>query len=256
MCGAREIDLHDPWTIPYRSGHGAGDSFGREVMRAVAAFDVVSDFIIDLSLVGALKNLTRLDLYYNKITDLSPLQGLKNLTELNLGYNEITDISPLEGLKNLTELKLSWNQVSDISPVQGLTNVTNLNLRDNDVKDISPLQGLKNLTGLDLRSNRIKRLPPEILELGMEIGWKRGRVEKGVNLCGNPLESPPVDIVKQGMHAIREYFKSLGEEERRLLNEVNVLLVGDGGASKTSLVNRLIYDEFDEADIACEKRFF
>ena len=35
------------------------------------------------------------------------------------------------------------------------------------------------------------------------------------------------------------------EGEKRPLNEVKVLLVGDGGAGKTSLVKRLIGEDFD-----------
>jgi small GTP-binding protein len=63
-------------------------------------------------------------------------------------------------------------------------------------------------------------------------------------LSKNPLESPPLDIASKGIEAIRSYFKSL-EGEKRALNEVKVLLVGDGGAGKTSLVKQVLCEEFD-----------
>jgi small GTP-binding protein len=63
-------------------------------------------------------------------------------------------------------------------------------------------------------------------------------------LSKNPLESPPLDIASKGIEAIRSYFKSL-EGEKQPLNEVKVLLVGDGGAGKTSLVKQVLGEEFD-----------
>jgi small GTP-binding protein len=83
------------------------------------------------------------------------------------------------------------------------------------------------------------------VELGLEIRWERERVSSGVNLEGNPLETPPIEIVKKGREAVIDYFKSL-EGEKRALNEVKVLLVGDGGAGKTSLVKQLLGEEFDK----------
>ena len=68
--------------------------------------------------------------------------------------------------------------------------------------------------------------------------------KNGIFLEGNPLENPPVEIVKQGREAVINYFKSL-EDEKEPLNEVKVLLVGDGGAGKTSLVKRIFGEEVD-----------
>ena len=50
----------------------------------------------------------------------------------------------------------------------------------------------------------------------------------------NSIESPPHEIVDQGHAAIVSWFDALSEEERPL-NEVKVILVGAGGAGKTSL---------------------
>jgi len=91
-------------------------------------------------------------------------------------------------------------------------------------------------------------LPPEILELNLEIEWigklkKRPR-GKAIYLQDNPFENPPVEIIKKGREAVRNYFKSL-EGEQKPLNEVKVLLVGEGGAGKTSLVKRLFNEEVD-----------
>ncbi|MBN2315257.1 MAG: leucine-rich repeat domain-containing protein [Sedimentisphaerales bacterium] len=227
--------------------NGLSDISPLQGLKNLSILSLYHNNTTDLSPLQGLKNLTELYLWNNQLTDLSPLEGLTNLTELNLPTNNITDLSPLRDLKNLKNLDLAGNEITDLSPLQDLKNLKNLNLAWNEITDISPLRGPKNLTKLDLRTNRIKRFPPELLEFGMQVVWESAS-GKGINLCGNPLESPPVEIVEQGMKAIREYFKSLGKEEKKLLNEMKVLLVGDGGAGKTSLVKRLVYKTFDPAE--------
>jgi hypothetical protein len=103
---------------------------------------------------------------------------------------------------------------------------------------------LKNLKQLYLIDNKITHMPAEFLDLGLEIKWEWEKGE-GIFLEDNPLESPPVEIIKKGNEAIRQYFKSL-EGEKQALNEVKVLLVGDGAAGKTSLVKRLLDQDFDK----------
>ncbi|WP_353573027.1 ADP-ribosylation factor-like protein [Candidatus Albibeggiatoa sp. nov. BB20] len=51
-------------------------------------------------------------------------------------------------------------------------------------------------------------------------------------------------MVKQGIKAIQHYCKSL-EQEQKPLNEIKILLVGDGGAGKTSLLKQLNNQEFN-----------
>jgi small GTP-binding protein len=123
-----------------------------------------------------------------------------------------------------------------------------LDLSGNQLTALPPeITKLTNLTRLYLTGNQLTALPPEIVELGLEIKWERELWFSGVTLEGNPLETPPIEIVKKGREAVIDYFKSL-EGEKRALNEVKVLLVGDGGAGKTSLVKQLLGEEFDEKE--------
>jgi small GTP-binding protein len=204
--------------------------------------------IRDFSLLDKLSNLISLTILGIPIDNISFLQGLSNLTTLVLINNKLTDISFLQGLSNLKELNLSLNQLTDISVLQGLSNLKELKLSYNQLTDISVLQGLKSLTFLDLRFNKIKKLPEAIVDLGMEIDL--GEIfggEKGIFLYDNPLESPPPEIIRKGKKAIKAYFKSL-EKGKLPLNEVKVLLVGDGGAGKTSLVKRLVGERFNKKE--------
>ena len=201
--------------------------------------------ISDISSLKELKGLTFLKLGDNQISDISSLRELKGLTKLILFGNLISDISGLKELKGLTELDLSSNRISDISSLKELKELTKLYLSKNQISDISSLKGLKNLKRLLLIENKISQLHAEFLDLGMEIKWKYELPWKGIFLEGNPLESPPVEIIKKGKRAIRQYFKSL-EGEKQALNEVKVLLVGEGAAGKTSLVKRLLDEPFDK----------
>ncbi|MCP5103188.1 MAG: GTP-binding protein [bacterium] len=122
-------------------------------------------------------------------------------------------------------------------------------LAGTQISDISSLKELKNLEQLYLFDNKITHIPSEFLDLGMEIKWRWDRECEGIYLAGNPLESPPVEIVQQGTEAVRQYFKSFSGDEsgdEQDLNEVKVLLVGDGAAGKTSLVKRLLGKRFNK----------
>ncbi|WP_417913991.1 COR domain-containing protein [Candidatus Electronema sp. JM] len=164
-----------------------------------------------------LKNLTRLDLRDNQLTTLPPEIGqLRNLQKLALWNNKLTALpSEICQLKNLTELSLFGNQLTALP---------------------SELFQLTNLTGLDLYGNKLTTLPPEICQLP--------KLEY-LLLDLNPLTSPPYEIAIKGIDAIREYFANLQAGESAL-NEIKVLLVGDGAAGKTSLVKQLLGEAFDK----------
>ena len=104
---------------------------------------------------------------------------------------------------------------------------------------------LPHLLELLLSENRISRLDPTVLTSGLPVTFDRGTwATPQITLADNPLEQPPLEIVERGNDALRDYFRSLKGETRRL-NEAKVLFVGDGGSGKTSLVLRLLKRGFD-----------
>jgi len=253
-------------TILYLQENQISDISYLAGLTNLITLDLGSNKITDISPLKALMNLKQLKLYYNKITDIFPITERRNLTNLNLGSNKISDISSLKGLTNLTELYLWNNQINDISYLKGLTNLTSLYLQENQISDISYLSGLTNLTTLDLWNNqiseisflegltnlnrldlghnKIKKLPAEMVYLQIEIVWKDAWFGKGLNLYGNPLEIPPVEVVKQGTEAVRNYFESI-EKEASQVFEAKLLIVGEGGVGKTCLMKRLIVTDKD-----------
>ncbi|TAA73809.1 MAG: hypothetical protein CDV28_1587 [Candidatus Electronema aureum] len=70
---------------------------------------------------------------------------------------------------------------------------------------------------------------------------------KHLGIANNPLISPPQEITEKGIGAIRQYFSEL-EKSKQSLNEVKLLLVGDGAVGKTSLVKQLLGQSFDEQE--------
>ena len=198
--------------------------------------------------ISELKNLIELDISENQLTSLPPeISELKNLTKLNIYDNQLASLPPeISELKNLTELHISRNQLTSLPPeISELQNLTELQVSRNQLTSLPPeISKSKNLTTFDISRNQLTSLPPEILELDLEIEWEDKWKFRAIYLPDNPFENPPVEIVKKSREAVLTYFKSL-EGEKRPLNEVKVLLVGDGGAGKTSLVKRLIGEEFD-----------
>ena len=202
--------------------------------------------------IGQLTNLQMLDLGENQLTSLPPeIAKLTNLQALHLGHNELTSFPPeISAMKKLRELDLGGNQLTSLPHEVGeLTNLQMLFIWGNQLKSLPPgISQLTNLRGLDLRHNQLRLLPQWILELSLDLNPRElqdvALIPGGIALRGNPLERPPMEIVAQGREAVRRYFASL-KEGKRVLNEVKVLLVGDGGAGKTSLVKRLLTDEFD-----------
>ncbi len=60
------------------------------------------------------------------------------------------------------------------------------------------------------------------------------------------LQNIPPEIISQGKQAIKQYFEQLKKGETVKLYEAKVMLVGYGAVGKTSLLKRMLYNEFDE----------
>ncbi len=195
--------------------------------------------------IGQLSNLTRLLLSSNQLTTLPRQIGqLSNLTHLDLSGNELTALPPEIGqLSNLRYLELSGNKLAALSPEIGqLSNLTSLDLNSNELTALPPEIGqLSNLTHLDLSDNELTALPPEIGQLSNQLySWITLRLW----LRNNPLIVPPPEIVKQGTEAVLAYLREQSEASTRQWIS-KMLVVGEGGVGKTSLLRALRGEPFE-----------
>jgi Leucine-rich repeat (LRR) protein len=202
----------------------------------------------DISILKDLPNLTQLNLSQNEINDINVLKVLPNLTQLDLSYNQISDISVLKALSHLTQLNLRDNQLSNTRGLKNLLNLTYLNLTFNQLSNIIELKNLANLSELYLGGNKLITLPEWLLNFNLPIKLANnydlevtfGNTKKGIFLERNPIETPPIEVIKQGNEAIKAYFEQLRKEGTDYIYEAKLILVGEGGAGKTSLANKII----------------
>ncbi len=79
----------------------------------------------------------------------------------------------------------------------------------------------------------------------MEIQWLRDGWEDGfISFYKNPLTSPPPGIVNQGKKAIKNYFEQIKRQGKDNIYEAKLMLVGEPGSGKTTLMNLLFDKDF------------
>jgi len=212
--------------------------------------------------LGQLTNLQRLDLTDNRLTTLPPeLAQLTNLQHLDLWGNELTALHREIGeLTSLRTLNLSVNQLTTLPlGITRLTNLQQLYLSDNQLTTLPPeVAQCTNLEILDLTRNQLTTLPPELAQLTnlralileanqlTTLPPEMGQLTelRSLGLEGNPLTSPPPEIVQQGTSAVLTYLRErLESSVRQWVSKL--LLVGEGGVGKTSLVRGLLGEPFD-----------
>ena len=179
--------------------------------------------------IGRLTQLQTLNLHSNQLTALPGSIGeLTELQKLYLGRNQLTTLPESIGrLTKLQMLNLGHSRLTVLPESIGrLTQLQTLYLWGNQLTALpESMQKLTHLENLFLHGNDALGIPPEIL--GPTIDESYGKTKPA-----NPAE------------ILQYYFRSRAEATRAL-NEAKILLVGQGGVGKTSLVKRLVDNRFD-----------
>lgn len=166
----------------------------------------------------SLRHLRWLTLFGAGIDELPPwISELRELEKLSLGFNSLETLpQELASLPKLKHLFLGVNRFTAIPDI---------------------VFELENLEQLDVRTMRestplptITEIPPAILQLPKL---------KELDVAHQPITTPPPEVVEQGVEAIKNYWRQRQESGIDYLCEAKLLVVGEGGAGKTSLAKKL-----------------
>ena len=72
-------------------------------------------------------------------------------------------------------------------------------------------------------------------------------MNKTINIKNSIKKIPPEILEQNDPKVILKYYcENLGSVKKKSLHEVKMLVVGEGGFGKTQIVNRLLYDKYNE----------
>ena len=163
------------------------------------------------------------------------IKSLKKLEIIVLSSNSLENL-PEEffELKSLERCCLDGNQLQGLSrSIQKLENLQVLILDKNKIQRMpDEISGLCNLVCLSVKNNALTSLPNGITTMS---SLNQLYVDK------NPLYRPPLSICNAGLDSVRTYLEraesvSLVPHNKR----VQLVIVGESEAGKTSLVNALV----------------
>lgn len=187
--------------------------------------------------IGDLTRLRVLLLPGNKLSSLPPeFAKLSALEKLDFGYQGIggnlfkTFPREILKLQELKRLDFTSNQLTSLPrEIGSLSNLEEFNVSDNQLSVLpEAMQELKKLVRLNLHGNPALGLPAEVL---------------GPRSLETDAESLRVKRAKA--NAILDYYFRINDPGEALpLNEFKLILVGRGEVGKTTLVEKLVTDEF------------
>ncbi|MDV3351894.1 COR domain-containing protein [Leptothoe sp. LEGE 181152] len=201
--------------------------------------------------IGNLQELIQLNLEGNNFRRLPLSLGeLQNLEWLCLSGNELQGFpTGIKQLKNLVWLDLSNNRLKTLPDTIGtLDKLSSLNLSNNNLQSLpNKFSSLENIKELFLQDNHLTKLPSSLEKLLLERNDLNPLIHKKIqiNLSGNQL-SIPFELLAGGHRpeTVTNYYLKQKGEPQQFLNEVKMLLVGQGGVGKSSLVRRLVRGDF------------
>jgi len=214
--------------------------------------------------ISQLKDLTTLNLKNNQLNSLpESVSELEKLSFLDLSNNRFSDFpNSIACLEKLMDLELSNNNLTSIpKSISGLQKLTTLRLNGNhEIYLPETLSRLKELTTLELSDNNLVRLPDSVLQATnlKQLNLSRNKIEElpeairnltlySLSLGDNPLRNPPPEIASKGFYAVKQYFQQLKDGQDHIY-EAKLLILGEGGAGKTTLAFKIIDPSYQLKD--------
>ena len=246
-----------------------GNSFTKDTGGKIITIDITNSDLKNIETLAAL-DLIELNLTSNIIEDIAPLVSMKNLKYLYIGGNRIKDLEPISGCLLLEELAVWGNLIDNMSPVSNLKNLKNLYAQSMKLKNIDFIEGLDNLDELALTRNKIEDVEKLLLlkrpifvslesnninKISIDVAKKYNWLNRsfseptnkiGITLNDNPLYYPPTSVLELGSETIKNYYQSAEQYGHAPLSEGRIIVIGDGSAGKSSLIERILHDTFDQ----------
>ncbi|XP_013415104.1 malignant fibrous histiocytoma-amplified sequence 1 homolog [Lingula anatina] len=214
------------------------------------------------------KEMKKLEFLYlngNQITEIpQDIKDLVSLKELDLSGNQITAIPDgIVHLVALCKLYCAHNAICDIMPIcqSELSNIEILSFHENALRRIpGEIGNLFKLRELYMGGNKLTELPDEVCHLSLlrtlDLSKNKLRhlpemfdqlkhllekdiIKRGLSLDENPLIQPPVSVCERGIEAIHRYLRDLRASRAIKTARLQLHVLGETTAGKTSLVRTL-----------------
>lgn len=218
-------------------------------------------------------DLLRLELSANNLDRLPPwIKELKTLNKLRMDENHFSSIpEEIFHLEKLSHLSLQDMDIPEIpEQIEKLNQLFFLDLSGNLLNTLPhEMTHLTELTLLYLGNNQFETIPDLIFEMKSlrylyfdNEEYKKNKNQISTvperilnlqdlykfNIAGNPVQTPPYEIVQQGIAAIQEYYRQKTEQGVDHLYEAKMLVLGEGGAGKTTLAKKIQNPDYQLKD--------
>jgi internalin A len=192
--------------------------------------------------VADLVSLETLMLDNTDVAELPDWVGdLSRLTHLYCPANRISILpNSFQKLIGLSQLTLNNNKIETLPEWFGtLPALAHVNLSGNHLTRIpDTIAGLENLARLYLADNNLASAPDSLLDLP---------ALEELSIGGNPLLSPPPEIATSGTESVMAFLKARrAGASRQWVSKL--LVVGEGGVGKTSLIKALLGQEHNPTE--------
>ncbi|XP_044472380.1 plant intracellular Ras-group-related LRR protein 6 [Mangifera indica] len=203
----------------------------------VVVFDVHSNQLKSLpNSIGCLSKLKVLNVSGNLLESLpKSIDNCRSLEELNANFNKLRVLPESIGFELLNLKKLSINSNKLVFLPQSISHLTSLRILDARLNCLRSLpQDLENLINLEILnvSQNFQYLDSLPYSVGLllslvelDVSYNKitalpdsiGCLKKLQKLCveGNPLVSPPMEVVEQSLHAVKEYLSAKMNAEHK-----------------------------------------